>query len=169
MEKIKKKTVIKILISLIAIIAVIVSVLTIPSAECDYKVFGGDYKYHLYDKYMFSLASLISDYNYVYDKKTDHYTDYYPYYNNDLDSDGLAFSFHAEDNFEMLDKNIRFDGRKIYITFTTVEYNGKNIDITFEGTKIFADVYSWKMVKNELFPINDGNVCTVLDLEFAEN
>lgn len=161
-----KKRIKWIILSVFILAMVIFGVLTIPSAECDYKVFGEDYKYHLYDKYMFSLSSLISDYNSVYDEKSG---DYINYYNNDLDSDGLAFSFHAEDNFEMLDKSIKFDGRKIYITFTTIEYNGKNIDIIFEGTKRIFDVYSWKMVKNELFPINDDNVYPALDLEFAES
>jgi hypothetical protein len=157
MQKIKKKTVIKILISLFAIIAVIVSVLTIPSAECDYKVFGDDYKYHLYDKYRQDLQHNIVMANLVYDEDIRAYDGYY-------DDEKLSMPIPADK--EGKDKVISYDGRKLYIT-VSCEYNGKNIDITFEGTKIIADVYSWKMVKNELFPFDDSSLELLYEMEYA--
>ena len=79
----------------------------------------------------------------------------------------MTFSFDDASIPERTDKNVRFDGRKVYVHFTTIKYNGKNIDIIFEGTKRIFDVYSWKMVENDLFPIKDENVEPAYDLEYA--
>lgn len=80
----------------------------------------------------------------------------------------MIFSVYGYDNVEAVDKIVKFEGRKVYITYTVIEYNGKSVDIIFEGTKRVFDVYSWKMVKNELFPINDDSVSPAFDLSFAE-
>lgn len=160
----------KIIIILLAIVAVIAALLTMPSAEFDYKVLGYKYKQHLYEKYIFDLADQIHRYNFVYDySKDEHfYTDYYSNTSDDPKSDGLTFSFDDASIPERTDKNVRFDGRKVYVRVTTIEYDGKSIDIVFEGTKRVFDVYSWKMVENELFPINDESVTPAYDLSFAE-
>lgn len=157
MAKIKKKTVIKILISLIAVVAVIVFVLTIPSTAVDIKVLGDGYKYHLYDKYRQDLQHNIVMANLVYDEDIRAYDGYY-------DDEKLSMPIPADK--EGKDKVISYDGRKLYIT-VSCEYNGKNIDITFEGTKIIADVYSWKMVKNELFPLPDSSLELAYEMKYA--
>lgn len=108
---------------------------------------------------------MINNYNSVYKDSSAFFDDYY---SNDSDSDGLTFSVYGYDNVEAVDKIVKFEGRKVYITYTAIEYNGKSIDIIFEGTKRIFDVYSWKMVENELFPINDDSVSPAFDLSFAE-
>lgn len=47
------------------------------------------------------------------------------------------------------------------------KYNNKEIDIKFEGTKIIADVYSWKMFKNELFALPDSNLELWHEMEYV--
>ena len=157
MTRIKKKTVIKILISLFAVVTVLVFVLTIPSTAVDIKVLGDDYKYHLYDKYINELCHYITISDKVYDENTRCYINYY-------DVEDFIISTPAYN--ENKDKFIDYDGRKLYIT-VSCEYNGKNIDITFEGTKIIADVYSWKMVKNELFPLPDSSLELAYEMKYA--
>lgn len=123
----------------------------------DIKILGDDYKYHLYDKYINELCHYITISDKVYDENTRRYINYY-------DVEDFIISTPAYN--ENKDKFIDYDGRKLYIT-VNCEYNGKNIDITFEGTKIIADVYSWKMVKNELFPLPDSSIELAYEMEYA--
>ena len=156
----------KMIITIIVIVVAIITILLIPSAEFDYKVLGDKYKLHLYEKYSQDLSDLIYHYNWVYKGSENKYGSYYY---NDSDSESLTFSIWGEDSPEEIKKITKFDGRKVYIKYTTIEYKGKNVDIIFEGTKNFFDVYSWKMVENELFPIKDDSVTPAYDdLEFAE-
>lgn len=37
------------------------------------------------------------------------------------------------------------------------KYNGEIREIKFEGTRWFFGKYSWKMMDNEFFPIDDPN------------
>ena len=156
----------KIVIAIVVIVVAIISILLLPSAEFDYKVLGDKYKLHLYEKYSEDLSDLIYHYNWIYIGSAHKYDTYYC---NDPDNYSLTFSVLGEDSPKDIEKIIEFDGRKVYIKYTTIEYNGKNIDIIFEGTKKFFDVYSWKMVENELFPIKDDSVTQAYDdLEFAK-
>lgn len=152
-----KKRIKRIILIAVIVLAVVAALLTIPSTAVDIKVLGDDYKYHLYDKYINELCHYITISDKVYDENTRRYINYY-------DVEDFIISTPAYN--ENKDKFIDYDGRKLYIT-VSCEYNGKNIDITFEGTKIIADVYSWKMVKNELFPLPDSSIELAYEMEYV--
>ncbi|MDE6149653.1 MAG: hypothetical protein K2F81_06115 [Ruminococcus sp.] len=50
--------------------------------------------------------------------------------------------------------SISYSGRNIYISIF-FEYNNEIHSIKFEGTRWFFGQYSWKMLDNEFFPIED--------------
>lgn len=152
-----KKRIKRIILIAVIVLAVVAALLTISSTAVDIKVLGDDYKYHLYDKYINELCHYITISDKVYDENTRRYINYY-------DVEDFIISTPAYN--ENKDKFIDYDGRKLYIT-VSCEYNGKNIDITFEGTKIIADVYSWKMVKNELFPLPDSSIELAYEMEYV--
>ena len=154
MTKLKKRIIISVSI-IVAVLIVALGLLTIPSAETDIKILGDDYKYHLYDKYSDDLVHYCNMANWVYDEDTGFYDDYYD----------ITHSIPADE--EGKDKVIDYKGRKLYFSIYC-KYRGEEIKITFEGTKRIFDVYSWKMVENELFPIKDSNAELAYEMEYAE-
>ena len=153
-----KKRIKRIVIIVVIVLVVVSALLTIPSTSVDIKVFGDKYKYHLYDKYISELRHNVYISQLVYNENARYYDDYY-------DWDELRLKGIPADK-EGKDKLIDYDGRKLYIT-VKCEYKGKKIDIKFEGTKIIGDVYTWKMFKNELFPIPDSSVEPFHEMEYV--
>lgn len=141
----------------VIVLIAISALLTVPSTVVDIKIFGDDYKYHLYDEYVDELDHYVMLYDKVYDDDGTLYDYYY-------DIEEFTFSVPAR-NIDKA-KLIDYDGRKLYITLDC-KYKDKEIDIKFEGTKIIGDVYTWKMFKNELFPIPDSSVEPFHEMEYV--
>ena len=152
-----KKRIKRIILTTVIVLIAVSALLTIPSTAVDIKVLGDNYKYHLYDKYVDELDRYVMLYDKVYDDDDSLYVYYY-------DIEDFTFSIPAR-NIDKA-KLIEYDGRKLYITLDC-KYKDKKIDIKFEGTKIIADVYSWKMVKNELFPLPDSNLELAYEMEYV--
>ena len=152
-----KKRIKRIILITVIVLIAISALLTIPSTSVDIKVFGDNYKYYLYDKYISELEHYIYISQLVYDENSRFYDDYF-----DWDNFNMSFPAYKEGK----DKVIDYDGRKLYIT-VKCKYNNKEIDIKFEGTKIIADVYSWKMFKNELFSLPDSNLELWHEMEYV--
>lgn len=152
-----KKRIKRIILTTVIVLIAVSALLTIPSTAVDIKVLGDNYKYHLYDKYVDELDRYVMLYDKVYDDDDSLYVYYY-------DIEDFTFSIPAR-NIDKA-KLIEYDGRKLYITLDC-KYKDKKIDIKFEGTKIIADVYSWKMFKNELFPLPDSNLELWHEMEYV--
>lgn len=152
-----KKRIKRIILTTVIVLIAISALLTVPSTVVDIKIFGDDYKYHLYDEYVDELDHYVMLYDKVYDDDGTLYDYYY-------DIEEFTFSVPAR-NIDKA-KLIDYDGRKLYITLDC-KYKDKEIDIKFEGTKIIGDVYTWKMFKNELFPIPDSSVEPFHEMEYV--
>lgn len=152
-----KKRIKRIILITVIVLIAISALLTIPSTAVDIKVFGDNYKHYLYDKYIDKLERYITLCDKVYDKDHPPYVYYY-----DIEDFTFYSPARNNDKAELID----YDGRKLYIT-VKCEYKGKEIDIKFEGTKRIADVYSWKMFKNELFPLPDSNLELLHKMEYV--
>ena len=153
-----KKRIKRIILITVIVLIAISALLTIPSTVVDIKVLGEGYKYYLYDKYKIELRHYIYMSQCVYNEETRDFVNYYD------PEDFYTTGFPADEDRK--DELIDYDGRKFYIT-VKCKYNDKEIDIKFEGTKIIADVYTWKMFKNELFPLPDSSLETWDEMKYV--
>ena len=152
----KKRTVIFIL----SIVTVFFIVSISFPVSADAKIWGAGYKYHLLYKYKDELSDMLNKYNWVYMDG-----EYGSYYSSQDDENGLAI--HIPATPDSVEENIAYRGHKLYYTIY-FDYNNEKCKATFEGTRRFYDTYTWEMLPNDLFPINDDSVQTNDDLKFAD-
>lgn len=99
-----KKRIKRIILTTVIVLIAISALLTIPSTSVDIKVFGDNYKYYLYDKYISELEHYIYISQLVYDENSRFYDDYF-----DWDNFNMSFPAYKEGK----DKVIDYDGRKL--------------------------------------------------------
>ena len=148
----KKRKIILISAAVIVIIAVI-SVFA--PVSVDKFLWGDNFKDYIMEYDLNDLRYLIAKENFgnFEGKSEGSY-----YYNLDdayglvvLDVNTVDFDYETQ-----IKKSISWSGRKIYMS-AFFEYKGEIHEIKFEGTRWFFGQYSWEMLDNEFFPIEDEN------------
>ena len=151
----KRKTVI--------IIIIIISILALISIFAPVKVdkflWGDKFKDSVIDNNYNQINYLITKENAEYIKDGNwNYIGFY-YNSDDKDPNGLITKYYDLADFPYRSKikdSISYEGRHIYMTVYFM-YKGEINEIGFEGTRWFFGKYSWKMLDNDFFPINDPN------------
>lgn len=147
----KKRKIILLSVIIIVIIAVISVFLPV---SVDKFLWGDNFKDYVMNSDLNDLRYLIAKENFgwVEGEREDRF-----YYNGDaygfsiLDENTTEFDYETQ-----IKKSISWSSRHIYMS-VFFKYNGEIHEIKFEGTRWFFGQYSWKMLDNEFFPIDDPN------------
>lgn len=158
----------KILIVSILFIIIIAAILVFAPVSVDKFLWGDDFEKSVaannLDELDFIIAkantgyflddSAINDYikSYYFSNEAENYEDAY----GDIRLGQSGEFFDNNDYKDLICDSVSWKGRKIYMS-AFFEYKGEIHEIKFEGTRWFFGQYSWEMLDNEFFPIEDEN------------
>ena len=152
-----------------AVVIVIIAVISVfAPVSVDKFIWGDSFKESVAANNLDELDFIIAKANigqFLNDSSTDEFLRYYySSYETDDNEDsygklelGQSGEFFKANSYkDLICDSVSWKGRHIYMS-AFFEYNGKIHEIKFEGTRWFFGQYSWEMLDNEFFPIEDEN------------